>query len=120
DVDDDGQETAKTARDRARLFLRRVACVGADVVGQAYAGDRVGLVERRFARGLGAGRVAFRAHDSSFAASAAGPPCAFKSSSVRRTPKPVISVGTCASPPLCCAALRSRCTHGMSSGTKRF
>ena len=36
-----------------------------------------------------------------------------------RTPKPVISVGTCARPPLCCPALKSTWTHGMLFGTKR-
>ena len=42
-----------------------------------------------------------------------------RSSTVSRTPKPVMSVGTWARPPLCCPALMSTWTHGIAFGTKR-
>src|SRR4029077_5046079 len=45
--------------------------------------------------------------------------CLSSSSSASLTPKPVTSVGTCASPPLRVAEERSMCTHGVPVGTKR-
>src|SRR6185312_6808117 len=60
---------------------------------------------------VGAGELQFHHLDAS--------PWSSSRSSVKRTPKPVTSVGMWASPPLCSPADRSTCTQGTLSGTKR-
>ena len=110
------------AHEHGRDLEQRVRCAveaaGLDVDdhGQEPAKPR----RDRRQRLVGRGRRVLRAHVVSRRASSSGPAFERSSSSVKRTPNPVMSVGMWASPPLCWHALKSTCTHGIVFGTKRL
>src|SRR5690606_13287702 len=99
DVDDDRQEASEPLRDRGGALRVPVRL-------DAFLRDR-----RRM--------LAASAHWSAIASTSSDGCLPCSSSTVSRTPKPVMSVGTCASPPLCSPADRSTCTHAIDFGTKR-
>src|SRR5690606_26291254 len=105
-------------RDLEQRVGRRIEAAGLDVDDDRKEAAEP-LRDGRAGRLLGGRRLIVRAHRSATDSANADGALRPSSSSVKRTPKPVASVGTCARPPLCSPAARSTCTQAIDFGTKR-